>query len=250
MQTKPLLLIIFALMGSAISSSMSNVPQKPDTFSTTHGNLVIHFLGHGSLWFEFNNHTIYIDPYMKMANYSKLPKADIVLVTHSHLDHLDTIAIGMIKNEMTHIFYTEACDQIAKYKENKTIMKNGDHQNYLDIDILAVPAYNLVSKRPDGIPYHPMGEGNGYVLTFANLKVYIAGDTENIPEMKNMGNIDIAFLPMNLPYTMSPEQMADAARMVHPKILYPYHYGNTDVSKLLEILKNDKEIEIRVRDMK
>jgi L-ascorbate metabolism protein UlaG (beta-lactamase superfamily) len=250
MKTKTFLLIILAIMSSTISSAMTIAAKKSDTINTAQGNLIIHFLGHGSLWFEFNNQTIYIDPYSKVANYSQLPKADLILVTHGHMDHLDTVAIGFIKKETTHIFYTRACDEIAKYKGNKTILKNGDRQNYHDIEILAVPAYNLVAKRSDGIPFHPKGEGNGYVLTFSNKKVYIAGDTENIPEMKNLGDIDIAFLPMNLPYTMTPEQMADAARMVHPKILYPYHYGNTDVSILLGLLKSEKEIEVRVRDMK
>jgi len=250
MKTKSFFLIMWAILSTTIVSSMNVANQKPDTFSTTQGNLIIHFIGHGSLWFEFNHLTIYMDPFSKLGNYSILPKADMVLVTHSHMDHMDTVAISFIKKETTHIFYTEACDQIAKYKEHKTIMKNGDHQSYLGISIMAVPAYNLVNKRPDGVPYHPKGEGNGYVLTFGNLRVYIAGDTENIPEMKNLGAIDIAFLPMNLPYTMTPEQTADAARMVHPKIFYPYHYGNTDVSKLLDLLKNEKEIEIRVRDMK
>jgi L-ascorbate metabolism protein UlaG (beta-lactamase superfamily) len=185
-----------------------------------------------------------------VGNYSNLPKADVILVTHEHMDHLDTIAISLIKKEPTHVFYTEACDRMAKYKGYKTIMKNGDSQNYHGIEIQAVPAYNIVSKRENGQPFHPKGEGNGYVVTFANIRVYIAGDTEDIPEMKSLGKIDIAFLPMNKPYTMSPEQMADAAKLVHPKILYPYHFGTTDVSLLQDLLKDRKDIEIRVRGMK
>jgi L-ascorbate metabolism protein UlaG (beta-lactamase superfamily) len=250
MKTKSIVIIMLAMLGSATGSAMNIPVQKPDTFTTNQGNLIIHFLGHGSLWFEFNHLIIYADPFSKVGNYPQLPKADVILVTHSHMDHMDTTAISAIRKVTTHIFYTEACDQLAKYKEHKTIMKNGDQQSYMGISILAVPAYNLVAKRPDGIPFHPKGEGNGYVVTFGNLRVYIAGDTENIPEMKNLGTIDIAFLPMNLPYTMTPEQTADAAKMVHPKIFYPYHYGNTDVSKLLDLLKNEKEIEIRVKNMK
>ena len=103
--------------------------------------------------------------------------------------------------------------------------------------------------RENGRPFHKKGDGNGYVVTFGNKRVYIAGDTENIPEMKNLKNIDIAFLPMNLPYTMTPEMVADAVRMFNPKILYPYHYGDTDVNKLIELLKNKKDLEIRIRKM-
>ncbi|NLL15247.1 MAG: hypothetical protein GX267_17755 [Fibrobacter sp.] len=113
----------------------------------------------------------------------------------------------------------------------------------------AVPAYNIVHKRDNGQPFHPKGEGNGYIITIKGKKIYIAGDTENIPEMKQFKGIDITFLPVNLPYTMTPEMAADAARAVRPKIFYPYHYGDTEISRLTELLKNDKDIEVRVRDM-
>ena len=115
--------------------------------------------------------------------------------------------------------------------------------------IEAHPAYNLVHMRDSGQPFHPKGEGNSYVITFGDKRVYIGGDTENTPEMKALKDIDVAFLPMNLPYTMTPEMVADAARAFKPKILYPYHTGNTDVSKLTELLKDHPEIEVRIRDM-
>ena len=118
------------------------------------------------------------------------------------------------------------------------------------LKIEAVPAYNLLHKRDTGQPFHPRGAGNGYVVTFGDKRVYVAGDTEDIPEMKELKGIDIAFLPMNLPFTMTPEMVATAAKMMKPKILYPYHYGNTDVSKLLDLLKDNKDIEVRIRKMK
>ena len=103
--------------------------------------------------------------------------------------------------------------------------------------------------RKKDVPYHPKGIGNGYVITFADKKVYVAGDTENVPEMADLKDIHIAFLPMNLPYTMTPEMVASAARVIKPKILYPYHFGSTDTSELVELLKKDKEIEIRIRKL-
>ncbi|MBE9565336.1 MAG: MBL fold metallo-hydrolase, partial [Proteobacteria bacterium] len=117
------------------------------------------------------------------------------------------------------------------------------------LTVEAVPAYNIVHLRGPGQPYHPRGEGNGYVVTFGDTRVYIAGDTENIPEMSALGNIDIAFLPMNLPYTMAPEMVADAARTFRPKVVYPYHFGQTDCVQLVTLLADEPEIEVRVRRM-
>ena len=120
---------------------------------------------------------------------------------------------------------------------------------FLGISVVAVPAYNLIHKRESGEFYHPKGEGNGYVLTFGDTRVYIAGDTENTPEMKALEDIDYAFLPMNLPYTMTPEMVADAVSAFKPKVLYPYHYGDTDISELVELLKGNTDTEVRIRKM-
>ena len=128
-------------------------------------------------------------------------------------------------------------------------MKNGDIRIVKGLTIEAVPAYNLVHKRDNGQPFHPKGQGNGYVITFGDKRVYIAGDTENTPEMKALEAIDCAFLPMNLPYTMTPEMVADAAKAFKPKILYPYHYGKTDPAELVDLLKDEKDIEVRIRKM-
>ena len=115
------------------------------------------------------------------------------------------------------------------------------------IKIEAVPAYNIVHERSPGKPFHPQGVGNGYVLTIADKRIYVAGDTENIPEMRALKNIDITFLPMNLPYTMTPEMVADAAQAFRPRILYPYHYGSTDPRELVKLLEDEKDIEVRIR---
>ena len=130
------------------------------------------------------------------------------------------------------------------------VLKNGDVQTVKGVQIEAVPAYNVIHKRDDGTPFHPKGSGNGYIFTFGDRRVYVAGDTENTPEMKALTAIDVAFLPMNLPYTMTPEMVADAAKAFKPKTLYPYHYGETDPSKLTELLKKESQIDVRIRKLR
>jgi L-ascorbate metabolism protein UlaG (beta-lactamase superfamily) len=219
---------------------------ETDSITTSAGDLSITFLGHGSLLMNFEGKNIYIDVYGEVADYSKLPKADLVFITHEHFDHLDPKALGSIRTDKTVMVYTEGCAQLVS---GGIVMHNGDEKTVFGIPVLAVPAYNLLHKRPSGDPFHPKKSGNGYVLNFGGIRLYVAGDTENIPEMKALKGIDIAFLPMNLPYTMTPEMVAEAAKAFRPRILYPYHYGQTDVSKLLELLKGEKEIEVRIRKM-
>ncbi|HKI88258.1 MAG TPA: MBL fold metallo-hydrolase [Draconibacterium sp.] len=220
---------------------------EKDVFITSGGDLAITFIGHGTLMMEFNGKVIHIDPVGSYADYSKFPKADLILVTHEHGDHLDVNAIKLLRKESSLVVETKRCAD--KYPDGM-VLNNGDSLTFMGIEIEAVPAYNIKHMRSPGNPYHPKGAGNGYVIHFADKKVYVAGDTENIPEMAKLKNIDIAFLPMNLPYTMTPEMVADAAKMFHPKILYPYHYGNTDTSKLLDLMKDQKGTEVRIRDLK
>ena len=218
---------------------------EEDVFSTSKGDLKITFIGHGTLMIAFDGKIIHVDPVMREAGYGKMPEADIILVTHEHGDHLDTDAIVKIVKDNTRIVYTERC---AKEYPGGIVMKNGDRETVGGLDIEAVPAYNILHKRDGGEPYHPKGNGNGYVVTFGDTRVYIAGDTENIPEMKALKDIDIAFLPMTLPYTMTPEMCAEAAKMFMPKVLYPYHYGRTDTSRLVELL-DGSGIEVRIRKL-
>jgi len=219
---------------------------ETDILPSSAGDLAITFLGHGSLLLVFQGKNIYVDVFGEVADYSKLPKADIVFITHEHFDHMDPNALASIRMENTVLVYTDACAQQVK---GGIVMRNGDRQTVAGIPVQAVPAYNLIHKREDGLPFHPKGAGNGYILTFGDTRLYIAGDTENIPEIKTLKDITIAFLPMNLPYTMTPEMVADAAKALQPSILYPYHYGKTDVSKCVELLKGVKEIELRIRKM-
>ena len=220
---------------------------EKDVISTSAGDLEVTFIGHGTLMFKYNDTIIHIDPFIRMADYSTLPKADIIILTHHHRDHLNPPALQQIRTPETIVVLTEKC---AEKVDGSIIMHNGDVKTIASIKVEAVPAYNLVHRRDNGQLFHPTGEGNGYVLIFGDTQVYIAGDTENTPEMKALQNIDYAFLPMNLPYTMTPEMVADAARSFKPRVLYPYHYGNTDTSRIVELLKNSPATEVRIRRMK
>ncbi len=221
-------------------------PFETDVIPTSAGDLKITFLGHGSLFFTFNGMNIFMDPFSKVADYTLLPKADIILITHEHRDHLDLPALEAVRTAKTTVILTETC---ARQIAGDIVMQNGDMVTVSGVQVQAVPAYNLVHMRPDGQPYHPKGAGNGYILTFGDRRMYVAGDTENILEMKALQGIWVAFLPMNIPYTMTPEMVADAVKAFRPKILYPYHYGETDPALITGLLKDDRDIEVRIRKM-
>ena len=227
-----------------VTVSAEAKPQT-DTLKTSGGDLKITLLGHGSLMFDYGGKIIHVDPFGKIADYSKLPKADLILITHDHFDHLDPAALSKVRTKETPVVLTEAC---SKKVEGGLVMKNGDEKTVAGLKIQAVPAYNIVHKRDSGGAYHPKGRGNGYVITFGDRRVYVAGDTENIPEMKALDSIDVAFLPSNLPYTMTPEMVADAAGAFKPKVMYPYHYkfGKSDLPKLEKLMKDVDGVDTRL----
>ena len=222
---------------------------KSDVVSTSEGDLEMFFIGHGTLMFKFNDKVIHIDPTSREADYATMPDADLILVTHEHGDHLDLSAINHVMKSTTRVVMTQACiDQLEDFKA--IVMRNGDAETILGVGIEAIPAYNIKHVRANGAPYHPKGAGNAYILSFGNTNVLIGGDTENTPELKGIKtHINVAFLPMNLPYTMTPEMVADAAKAFRPDILYPYHFGNTDPEDLVELLKDQKDIDVRIRDL-
>ena len=239
--------IVYICLGMLLFASAVHADDfVVDTFSTSAGDLNITFIGHGTLMFSCGGKIIHIDPWSKAADYSEFPKADVILVTHEHFDHLDPKTIETIRTNETLLYISASC---AENVTDGIVLDNGDTTTVDGLTIEVVPAYNIEHKRANGSPFHPEGVGNGYVITFGDKRVYVAGDTENTPEMKALENIDIAFLPMNLPYTMTPEMVADAARAFKPKILYPYHFGETDTSKIVDLLKDEKDIEVRIRDM-
>lgn len=211
---------------------------RSDVFETADGDLRISFPGHAVVFFEFGGKTVWIDPTMPYVIVpDNPPKADLILISHEHGDHLDSEGIDSVRKPGTQIVCPVRC--VPKLPGAK-VMKNGDQAAVLGIPIEAVPAYNLTG------PYHPKGAGNGYVLTFGDLRVYAAGDTENVPEIKALKNIEVAILPLMTPYTMSEEMLADAAKAIKPKILYVYHSRTEDYSKLKALLK-DTGIDLRVK---
>jgi L-ascorbate metabolism protein UlaG (beta-lactamase superfamily) len=241
----PVVLILFVICLAA--APVFGAQFATDRFPTEKGELAITFIGHGTLMFEWNGKVIHVDPVSEYADYTQLPKADLVFITHEHRDHLDAKALGAIRTPTTVVVLAAVC---ATQVQGGTVMSNGDVKTVEGVAVEAVPAYNLVHMRSAGVPYHPKGQGNGYIFTFGGLRVYVAGDTENTPEMKSVKNIDVAFLPMNLPFTMTPEMVAAAARAFQPRVLYPYHFGDTDTARLPALLKDTPEVEVRIRAMK
>ncbi len=217
-----------------------------DIFKTKSGKtLKFHALVHASIRIEYDGKEIQIDPVTKLGNkvidYAGMPKADYLFVTHEHGDHFDKAAIKMLLNEKTTFITNPRC---ADMYGSGDVMVNGDKKQLADdMTIEAVPAYNTTEGH---LQFHPKGRDNGYILTIDGLRIYIAGDTEVIPEMESIKDIDIAFMPCNQPYTMTTDQLVEAARIVKPKVLFPYHFGRTDVSVIPAQLKGDS-IDVRIR---
>ena len=237
------LTLIFIAMTTPVFSQ--NMPEV-DKISTSAGDVELYFIGHGSLMFRTGDFVIHIDPVKSSGKYDNLPKADLILVTHEHYDHLDTELINTLRKQSTVMFCNTASSSKVPWAQ---VMKPGDVKTVKSIKVEAVPAYNIVNERAKGQPFHPKGVGNGYIVSIGDKKFYIAGDTENTPEMKALIGIDIAFLPMNLPYTMTPAMVADAVKSFKPAILYPYHYGDTNTDEIISLLKGTN-IDVRIRKLK
>lgn len=217
-----------------------------DDFTTANGtHLYMHCIKHGSLSINIGEKWIYVDPVtdkvQPVTDYTQLPKADYILITHEHADHLDAKAIEQLTKTGTILITNPRSSEILGGKGN--VMKNGDSQSMGAWQIDAVPAYNSSADKQQ---FHPKGRDNGYILTIEGLRIYIAGDTEPIPEMKDIKNIDVALLPCNLPFTMTPEQLTEAAKLIRPKVLFPYHYGNTDIQQVVKLL-DGSGIDVRIR---
>jgi L-ascorbate metabolism protein UlaG (beta-lactamase superfamily) len=197
---------------------------------------------HASLMMEFGGKIIHVDPWSQ-ADFTGLPQADVIIITDVHPDHEDRAAIDKLKKPGTVIIAPKAV--AADITEAQTI-SNGEKKTIAGLDLEAVPMYNLQRGPQPGMLFHDKGRGNGYILTLGGKRIYLAGDTECTAEMKALKNIDVAFIPMNLPYTMPPSEAAECARVFQPKIAYPYHFRDSDPQEFADALKGTG-VEVRIR---
>ena len=240
---KNILTCLFAALG--LTTACGQVNYETDVFKTKSGKEVtFHALTHASIRIQYDGKEIQIDPVTKLGNktidYASMPKADYLLVTHEHFDHFNKDAIKLLSGEKTRFITNQRC---ADMYGSGIVMVNGQYLIFNDIKVEAVPAYNITEGHTQ---FHPKGRDNGYILTIDGLRIYIAGDTEDIPEMSAIKDIDIAFLPCNQPYTMTPDQLIKAAKIIQPKTVFPYHYGQTDLSDIPGKLQS-YGIDVRIR---
>jgi L-ascorbate metabolism protein UlaG (beta-lactamase superfamily) len=237
----------FAGLAMSVSSpsrvSAQSGALKGDTVDTSDGAVTLHPVQHASLLIAHGNEVVYVDPVWGAELYASLPKPTAILVTHQHPDHFDVPTLEGLGAATVGLTSTKTVlDALpASLKSKATLMSNGDKGKIAGMSVEAVPAYNTT---PDRLQYHPKGIGNGYVLTVGGKKIYVAGDTEDIPEMRALSGIDVAFLPMNLPYTMTETQAADAVKAFKPHIVYPYHYKGSDPKKFKELVGDAAEVRL------
>lgn len=236
--------IIVCLLAVCGLMACSQGDEGTDVFKTDSGKTVkIHALMHASVRVEYDGREIEVDSATKLGDrtvdFTAMPKADYIFVTHEHFDHYDAEALKLLMGDKTQLIMNKRCADM--YGAGK-VMVNGDKMQVDDITVEAVPAYNT---SPDKLDKHPKGRDNGYILTIDGLRIYFAGDTEDVPEMATIKDIDVAFFPCNSP-TMSVEQLVKAAKLIKPKVVYPYHFGQTDVSVIPPMLEGEG-IEVRLR---
>jgi L-ascorbate metabolism protein UlaG (beta-lactamase superfamily) len=230
---------------SAPASSAAPVSARAtDHFATSKGDLAVVPLEHASVLFQWNGEAIYVDPTASAVADPSLPKADAVFITDIHPDHLDPKGLESVHKEGTVVVGPQA---VADKTHVDVVMKNGDTRQVLAVVATAVPMYNLKRGPGPGQLYHDKGRGNGYDMQFADKRVYLSGDTECTPEMKALENIDVAFVCMNLPYTMPPSEAAQCIEAFKPKVLLPYHYRGSDLGELDKALAG-KGIDVRERN--
>jgi L-ascorbate metabolism protein UlaG (beta-lactamase superfamily) len=233
------LLGLCALGGGASAEELTG-----DPVATGEGPLIIHPVSHATFAMSWDGKVLYNDPVGGADAFSGLPKPDLILLSDIHGDHFDVGTLQAVVQASTQLVAPAAVAEKLpqELRAKTTVLANGDKQSLLGLTIEAVPMYNTT---PDRLQYHTKGRGNGYVLGIGGKRIYISGDTEDIPEMRALEEIDVAFICFNLPYTMTEEQAASAVRAFKPKIVYPYHYRGSDVDKFKSLVGQDLGIEVR-----
>lgn len=242
-----------ALLGHAPTSAAA--PAAPnaqtDVFQTAQGELKVRPLFHGSVMLEFAGKTIQIDPW-SAADYGSLPPADMIVITHTHADHLDRAMIDRLHKPETVIVGPDAViDTLncAPACGEAHAVNNGRSAVVRGVGVEGVAMYNLKNGPAPGTPYHHKGVGSGYVLSFSGVRVFVSGDTECVPEIRALKGIDVAFLAMNPPRTMSPLEAADCAKAFRPKVVYPYHYRGAKPADFAAALRGVAGVEVRLRKL-
>ena len=267
-------LILLTLLATASACASRPAPEPPPTptsmkeaasaqeqpggaEATTIGDVVVTPLHHGSLTLTWEGRVIQVDPVTRALEAAtggqpgSVPKADLILVTHIHGDHLDPEAIALLRKEGAPVITpASVAEKAGDALKAPTVIENGASIQVLDgtVEVEAFPMYNLVRKRDNGDFYHPKGRGNGYIVRVGGQAIYISGDTECTPEMKALTDIDAAFVCMNLPYTMTVPEAAECVRSFKPKVLYPYHHRDQDPTQLKALLADVPETELRILD--
>jgi L-ascorbate metabolism protein UlaG (beta-lactamase superfamily) len=240
MATLPLLSVGSGFLGGAWAQQAA---LEGDSVPTADGDIIIHPVDHASLLLGFGDAVIYVDPVGGAARYEGLPPPTAILVTHGHGDHFDAPTLEAIAGSAPILTSQEVFDKLPEgLKASAKAIANGGEDSLNGIAVRAIAAHNITEDR---MRYHPVGVGNGYVLTLGDKHVYVAGDTEPTDDMLALTDIEVAFLPMNLPYTMTPDQAAEAINTFKPRIAYPYHYGESDLSVLETAVGPDTEIRLR-----
>lgn len=244
-------MILTAILGLFAVAVQSQLP-SPDIIKTSKGNVTIQPVFHASLVLSFNNTAIYVDPIHGADTYKNMKKPDLILITHIHGDHFDMKTLnGLDLSNATFVVPQSVADKMpAEWKDKIIVLHNGENTRQRGIPIKAIAMYNMPG---DSTVHHPKGKGNGYVLNLGGKRFYISGDTEATPEMRSLKDIDVAFICMNLPYTMDVEEAASGVLAFKPKIVYPYHYrtpsGFSDVKKFKSLVnKGDPSIDVRLRN--
>jgi len=242
------LTVLFALT-LTLAFAAATPSKQADVVETSKGPLKITPLYHGSVMLEFGGKVIHIDPWGQ-ADYTGIPQADMILITHSHADHMDPAILKTLRKVATILVAPPAVtDTLNGTVGDTDAISNGEIKTFLGIEIEAVPMYNLVLGSGPGKPFHHKGIGNGYILSFGDTRVYFSGDTECVPEIKALKNISVAFLAMNPPRTMPTAEAAACVQAFRPKVVYPYHYRGQNTEEFAKALKNTPGVEVRLRKL-
>ncbi len=247
----PAIVLVFSLLNLPVLLHAETSNRQADVVKTSQGDLKIMPVYHGSVMFEFGGKIIYVDPWSQ-GDFTGLPPADMIVITHTHRDHLDLTLVNQVKKPETVIVGPAAViDTLNCFPAcgRAEIVGDSEKKTVMGIGFEGVPMYNLVQGSAPGMPYHHKGIGSGYILSFGDTRVYLSGDTECTPEMKALKNISVAFLAMNPPRTGSKVEMAGCAKVFKPRIVYPYHYRGSNLGEFAAALKDTPGVEVRIRKL-